>query len=96
MIIVLFSKALNRIDVSVIEKTHVDESEIIERRKGLKDEGERPGGRWEPKRRSGIINGLPNPRLQPACLSRPYRPKFHHRTVGSVMRLIPPMLYPMG
>ena len=45
MIIVLLSRALNRIDVSVIEKTHGDESETIERRKGLEDEGEPPGGR---------------------------------------------------
>ena len=35
MITVLFSKALYRIHVSVIEKARGDESEIIERRKGL-------------------------------------------------------------
>jgi hypothetical protein len=44
MIIVLFSRALNRIGVSVSEKAQGNDGEIIERRKGLKDEGERPGG----------------------------------------------------
>ena len=34
--------------MSVIEKARGDESEMIEQRKGLEDEGERPGGRWGP------------------------------------------------
>lgn len=45
MITVPFSRALNRIGVSVIEKMHEDESETIKRRKGLESEGERPGSR---------------------------------------------------